>query len=113
MVENINTSNLEKKTPTLKRPYDPILDDPISDSEEKKQEDLEESSSSSEEEIEIQFPRQNPTDLLNFIHRELTNLSNMEDAQKRKFALLRLYEIFVLSKTKASKKVYQELLPHV
>jgi hypothetical protein len=36
MVENINTSNLEKKAPTLKRPYDPILDDPISDSEEKK-----------------------------------------------------------------------------
>ena len=114
MVENINTSNLEKKAPTLKRPYDPILDDPISDSEEKKkQEDSEESASSSEEEVEIEFPRQNPTDLLNFIHRELTNLSNMEDAQKRKFALLRLYEIFVLAKTKASKKVYQELLPHV
>jgi len=37
----------------------------------------------------------------------------MEDSQKRKFALLRLYEIFVLAKTKASKKVYQELLPHV
>jgi hypothetical protein len=33
MVENINTSNLEKKVPTLKRPYDPILDDPISEPE--------------------------------------------------------------------------------
>lgn len=50
---------------------------------------------------------------MNFIHRELTNLSNMEDAQKRKFALLRMYEIFVLAKTKASKKVYQELLPNI
>jgi len=37
----------------------------------------------------------------------------MEDAQKRKFALLRMYEIFVLAKTKASKKVYQELLPNI
>lgn len=50
---------------------------------------------------------------MNFIHRELTNVSNMEDAQKRKFALLRMYEIFVLAKTKASKKVYQELLPNI
>jgi len=78
MVENINTSNFDKKEQNEKRPYDPILDDPISDSEEEKN-DSEEASESSEEEVE--FPRQNATDLLNFVHRELTNLSNMEDAQ--------------------------------
>lgn len=37
----------------------------------------------------------------------------MEDPQKRKFALMRLYEIFVLTQNKASKKVYQEILPQI
>ena len=46
-----------------------------------------------------------------FLHRELTNLQNMEDSQKRKFALMKLYEIFVLANKKASKRVYQEILP--
>jgi hypothetical protein len=118
MVENINTNNVETKKKIQKdkqRPYDPILDDPISsgESQDDKNNSSEESGSGSEDEVEIEFPRQNANDLLNFIHRELTNLSNMEDAQKRKFALLRMYEIFVLAKTKASKKVYQELLPNI
>ena len=37
----------------------------------------------------------------------------MEDGQKRKFALIRLYQIFVQAKKKASNKIYQELLPSV
>jgi hypothetical protein len=37
----------------------------------------------------------------------------MEDAQMRKFALMRLYEIFVLAKDKATKKVYQEVLSQI
>lgn len=43
---------------------------------------------------------------MTFLHREITNIQNLEDPQKRKFALLRLYEIFVLAKDKATKKVY-------
>lgn len=50
---------------------------------------------------------------MTFLHREITNIQNQEEPQKRKFALLRLYEIFVLSKDKASKKVYQEVLPQI
>ena len=82
MVENIDTTNIQKKDNTGKsRPYDPILDDPISSGDEKKKQssDSEGSGSSSEEEVEIEFPRENGTDLLNFIHRELTNIQNMED----------------------------------
>ena len=37
----------------------------------------------------------------------------MEDGQKRKFALIRLYQIFVQSKRKASNRVYQELLSSI
>ena len=37
----------------------------------------------------------------------------MEDGQKRKFALLKLYEIFVLAKVKAPSKIYQEILPEI
>jgi len=37
----------------------------------------------------------------------------MEDAQKRKFALIRLYQIFVQARRKAHNKVYQELLPMI
>ena len=47
------------------------------------------------DENEIVFPREDAADLLQFIHRELNNLQNMEDGQKRKFALIRLYQIFV------------------
>jgi hypothetical protein len=50
---------------------------------------------------------------MTFLHREITNLQNQEEPQKRKFALLRLYEIFVLAKDKATKKVYQEVLPQI
>jgi len=37
----------------------------------------------------------------------------MEDGQKRKFSLLRLYQIFVLAKSKAPHKFYQEILPEI
>ena len=47
------------------------------------------------DENEIVFPREDAADLLQFIHRELNTLQNMEDGQKRKFALIRLYQIFV------------------
>ena len=70
-------------------------------------------SESSEEALDINFPRDNAADLLQFIHRDITNLSNMEDDKKRKFALIRLYQIFVLSKTKAPNRLYQELLPEI
>ena len=66
------------------------------------------SSSSGEEDegCDIEFPRDNAADLLQFLHREINNLGNMEDGQKRKFALIRLYQIFVQAKKKASNKVY-------
>lgn len=62
---------------------------------------------------DINFPRDNAHDLHQHIMRDLTNLNNMQEDQKRKFALLRLYEIFVLAKNKAPNKIYQELLPEI
>ena len=50
---------------------------------------------------------------MNFLHRDLQNIQNLEDAQKRKFALMRLYQIFVLAKEKAPAKIYQEILPSI
>jgi len=50
---------------------------------------------------------------LNFLHRDITNLGNMEDNQKRRFALIHMYQVLVLAKNKANKQVYQELLSHV
>ena len=47
------------------------------------------------------------------LHREVTNLSNMDDPQKRKFALVKLYQVFVLAKNKATPKVYSEVLPQI
>lgn len=115
MVENYNTSNSlnSKINESTKKDskYDPILDDPIDNSSEEEQEEA--SEGSSEEGIQIEFPRENSGELLTFIHREITNIQNMEDPQKRKFALLRLYEIFVLAEVKATKKVYQEILPQI
>ena len=40
-------------------------------------------------------------------------MGNKEDGQKRKFALVRLYQIFVLAKGKPPNKIYQELLPEI
>ena len=96
-----------------KQDYDPILDDPLSDEDKKESSSGEEEGSDESDEVEIKFPRENAAELLTFLHREMTNLQNMEDAQKRKYALMRLYEIFVLAKDKATKKVYQELLPQI
>lgn len=45
--------------------------------------------------------------------RDLNSLTNMEEGQRRKFALMRLYEIFVLAKNKAPNRIYQELLPEI
>jgi len=49
---------------------------------------------------------------LQFLHREINTLA-AEEPQKRKFALIRLYEIFVLAKEPANNRVYQEMLPHL
>jgi hypothetical protein len=118
MDQNINTNNtpqdLTAKLNAIsakKSNYDPILDDAIVNK--SSSEDTSNSEASSEEEVQIEFPRQNAAELMTFLHREITNIQNLEDAQKRKFALLRLYEIFVLAKDKASKKVYQEILPSI
>jgi len=104
--ENINTQNIAKKAQVLKEEkkadYDPIMDDPIESQSSEKSETSEES----EEEVDIQFPRDNSNDLLTFLHRDIQNMQNLEDAQKRKFALIRLYQIFVIAKDKASPKVY-------
>ena len=62
---------------------------------------------------DIKFPRDSAQDLHQHIMRDLTNLNNMEEGQKRKFALLKLYEIFVLANNKAPNKIYQELLPEI
>jgi len=97
--------------------HDPILDDPLSDDDKKSdnsnKDDSEDDEDSSDEEVQINFPKTNAAELMTFLHREMTNLQNMEDAQKRKYALLRFYEIFVLAKSRATKKVYQEILPQI
>ena len=61
----------------------------------------------------MEFPRQNAQDLLQHIQRDLVNMQDKADDQKRKFALIRLYKIFVLAKNKAPNRIYQELLPEV
>lgn len=84
-----------------------------SDEEDSGSDDQSDSDDSEEQEIDIQFPRNNVQDLLQFIHRDLMNINNMEDAQKRKFGLIKLYQIFVLAKNKAPNSVYQELLSEI
>lgn len=109
---------MENKDPQLKpaastdkaRPYDPILDDPLSDSDDENSGEEQEEASS---EDELEFPRENAADLMHFLHRDITNIQNLEEPQKRKFGLLRLYEVFVLPKNKPHKKVYQEILPQI
>lgn len=75
--------NVQKRE-EKKRDYDPILDDPLSEGsdEEKKEGDSESGGSDSdvsEEAIDIEFPRDDADDLLVHLHRELTNMSNLED----------------------------------
>ena len=70
-------------------------------------------SSEEDDDSNIEFPRDNAQDLMNFLHRDITNLSNVEDVTKRKFAVMKLYQIFVLAKNKASNKVYQEVLSQI
>lgn len=107
-----SASLVEKINHTKPQGHDPILDDPLSSASEGSDASSQ-GSSSEEEEVEVQFPRESASELMTFLHREITNLQNMEDAQMRKFALLRLYEIFVLAKNKAPKKVYQEVLGNI
>jgi len=97
-MENINLSNTNSKvtqSPEKPRAYDPILDGPISSGSDEEEKEVAENESGSSEE-DVDFPRENASLLMTFLHREVTNLQNLEDAHKRKFALLRLYEIFVL-----------------
>ena len=70
-------------------------------------------SSSEEEGLDIDFPKDNMQDILQFIQRDIVNMQNKEDAQKRKFALIKLYKVFVLAKNKAPNRIYQELLPEI
>ena len=72
-----------------------------------------EESTDEEQLSDIKFPKETAQDLLQFIMRDLNNLSNKDEKQKRKFSLLRLYEIFVLARNKAHNSIYQELLPEV
>ena len=83
------------------RKYDPILDDPI-DSDDSGSGGGGSEGESSDEALDIDFPRDNSQELMTFLHREVTNLANMEDPQKRKFALVKLYQVFVLAKNKAT-----------
>ena len=41
--------------------------------------------------MDLEFPREDAQELLQFLHREVTNLSNLEDNTKRKFALIKFY----------------------
>jgi hypothetical protein len=90
--------------------HDPILEyDPSKDSTALNTDSEGDVSGSGEEdssEEELDFPRESATDLENYLHRDITNVSNMEDAQKRKFALLKLYQVLVLSKKKPTTAVY-------
>ena len=87
-------------------------DDNIESSSEADSDD-ESSSDEEDENIDIKFPNTNIEDLHQFISRDLTNMRNKEDGQKRKFALIKLYQIFVLARNKAPPKIYQELLPEI
>ncbi len=94
---------------------DPILNS-SSDSENvdgKDSDDASGTEESSEEELDFDFPREDAQELLQFLHREINNLSNLEDSTKRKFALVKLYQIFVLSKSKPTIRVYGEVLPSI
>ena len=69
--------------------------------------DQQESSAEDEDEgVDIEFPRESAADLMQFLHRELNNLQNMEDAQKRKFALIKMYQVLVQARRKAPNKIY-------
>jgi len=81
-----------------------------------KQQDIKSQNSSSDSEedegSDIQFPKESAEALLQFLHRELNTIGG-DDPQKRKFALIKFYEVFVLARQKAPKKIYQELLPQI
>ena len=88
MVETKENTNSINKVPEAsgaankaqglrERKYDPILDDPISSDESGSEDESEEQSS--DEALEIEFPRDNAQELMTFLHREITNLSNMDD----------------------------------
>lgn len=70
-------------------------------------------SSSEEEGIDIEFPRENAQELLQHIQRDIVSMQDKADDQKRKFALIKLYKIFVLANEKAPNRIYQEILPEI
>ena len=71
---------------------DPILDSSSeSEGNNANSDDGSGSGESSEDENEFEFPREDGAALMQLLHREVTNLSNMEDNTKRKFALIKLY----------------------
>jgi len=88
--ENINSNNNKpvkaaakdnKGLKERKPDYDPILDDPVSG--ESNDEDSGSSSGAESDEqggLEIDFPRENAVELLTFLHRDITNLQNMDDS---------------------------------
>ena len=95
---------------------DPILNSSSSDEEDNaaaphEVSDGSGSDDSSEDDIDFDFPREDGLELLQFLHREVTNLSNLEDNTKRKFALIKLYQVFVLAKNKPLNRVYGEVFP--
>ena len=105
--ENIDISNKMRSYQD-----DPLLKEFDEAEKEAKNSDGEDKSESSEESSEeeqlsdIKFPKENAQDLLQFIMRDLNNLQNKDEKQKRKFSLLRLYEIFVLARNKAHNSIY-------
>jgi len=102
-----NTNSLVNKMKAYKD-EDPLLK--AFDEADKEDGSSSEGSSSGEEseveESDIKFPRESAEDLLQFINRDLNNIGNKDDGQKRKFSLLKLYEIFVLAKNKAPNRMY-------
>jgi hypothetical protein len=107
--ENVNIVN------KMRQYEDPLLK---AFEEEQKKPAQEEDSGSSEDDSsdelsDIKFPKENAAELLQFIMRDLNNIQNKEDKQKRKFSLLKLYEIFVLAREKAHNRIYHELLPEL
>ena len=57
----------------------------------KKDDESEGSGSEESSEEELDFPREDAQELLQYLHRDINNLSNLEDNTKRKFALVKLY----------------------
>ena len=123
--ENVNTDNLASQTTEtsvkqsagqtyLKMKADEkAIFDTSSEEEGAKSDGESGSEESSGDDLDFTFPRDDAAELMQFLHRDVSNLSNLEDNTKRKFALIKLYQVFVLAKdsAKPEKRVYVEILP--